>query len=153
MTAKRMMLSAMGSLAVVALSSCRAPESSSPSIKIHKEMTCPRLKGSTPWDLDAPRGVDFWICEYRDATTKQPIASIYVGNHPATPTLEFEGFYPEGSGSGWFGNAEAGRAWPRSYWSFRENLSQSMSVTVIHIEVTSHEDFKAKATLVQAFEH
>lgn len=152
MTDKRMMLSAMGSLAVVALSSCRGPESSTPSIKVDKEMTCPRLKGSTPWDLDARRGVDFWTCEYRDATTKQSIASIYVGNHPATPALEFEGFYPEGSRGGWFGNAEAGRDWPRSYWSFRENPSPSMSVTVIRIEVRSYEDFKAKAKLVQAFE-
>lgn len=124
-------------VAVLVLAACRAREPQAPVATADDGMTCPLLKARIAWDLTVRHGPDFLLCGYRFAATNEPIARIYVGNHPDTPTLKFVGFHPDGSGSAWFGDAAAGREWPRSYWTFRENPSRAMATTVIRIEANS----------------
>ena len=139
-------------VAVLVLAACHAGEPQAPLFDAGDTITCPTLKVRTAWVLTVRQGPDFLVCEYRFADTRKPIASIYIGNHPDTPTLKFVGFHPDGSGDAWFADAAAGRMWPRSYWTFRENASRSMATTVIRIEVDSYEELKTKARIAQAFE-
>ncbi|MCH6482322.1 hypothetical protein MMG85_01890 [Pseudoxanthomonas sp. LH2527] len=152
MISGRALAGAIALVAILVLAACRAREPQAPVANADDAMTCPVLKAKVAWDLTVRYGPDFLVCGYRFAATNEPIASIYVGNHPDTPTLKFVGFHPDGSGSAWFADANAGREWPRSYWSFRENPSRAMATTVIRIEANSYEDLKKKARVAQAFE-
>ena len=115
-------------------------------------VACPKITASTPWNLDARRGVDSWTCSYSYAVTDKPLLEATISNHVGKPPLELYTFYPEGSDSLWFREIPDSPTKVRTYWSFRPTGSRPMSILAISFTAVDSSEFKAKALIADSLE-
>ena len=117
-----------------------------------KLVACPKITASTPWNLEAKRGVDFWTCTYTYAVTGEPLLEAMISNHPGKPPLELYAFYPDGSSDLWLRDVADGPTKTRTYRSYRQTGSRPMSILAISFTASDSAEFKEKALIANSLE-
>jgi len=138
-------------LSLTACSNSQAPQQAATSQTDH-QVACPKITASTPWNLTARRGVDFWTCSYSYAVTGEPLLEAMISNHPSKRPLELYGFYPDGSDNLWLREVPDSQTKVRTYWSFRPTGSRPMSILAISFSASEPAEFKEKALIAASLE-
>ena len=115
-------------------------------------VACPKITATTPWNLNAKRGVDFWVCSYTYAVTGEPLFVTYISNHNKTPTLQFYDFQPAGDSSAWFREVSDNESSAHVYWSFEPTASPSMGVMATTFSAKDRQEFENKTALAASLE-